>query len=106
MVLALASERINIDPILDAVKRTHPSFKSRISEYVDKLVSIIDSYIDNCSNLTDEELMYLAEKLEKIRETSYYVYNELRQRTKYPSILDQAVSKLRWRNLQKKLGHK
>lgn len=97
---------LNIEPILDAIRRTHPSFKSRISEHVDKLVSIIDSYIDHRSNLTEEELMYLAEKLEKIKETSYYVYNELRQKTKYPSTLDQAVSKLRWRNIQKKLGSK
>lgn len=103
LVFDMSLETLHIEPILNNIKRTHPSLKSKISEYVDRLVSMIDSYIARHKNLTDDELVFLGEKLEKVIETSYYVYNELRSRTRYPSVLDRAVSKLRWKRIQDKV---
>jgi len=96
-------EELNIEPILDSIRRTHPGLKNKISEYVDRLVSMIDSYIARHHNLGEDELIFLGEKLEKIMETSYYVYNELRRKTKHPSILDKAVSKLRWKRIRDRI---
>ena len=98
------SEIPNIDPILENIRRTHPSYQAKIAQYIDKLLAILDSYVESHKNMSDDELLAFASILEKIQKTSYYVYNELRKRTRFPSVYDKAVSMLRWSRINKKLG--
>lgn len=100
------SDLPNVDPILEAIRRTHPGHQAKIQQYVDKLLSLLDSYLSSRKNLSDNELLQFAMILEKIQKTSYYVYNELRKRTSHPSIYDKAISMLRWSKINRKLGGK
>ncbi len=95
---------LDVDPILDKIKRIHPGDRAKLSPFIEKLLTMIDSYLDENRPLDDEKLMEFAEQLEKINNTSYYVYNELRARTKFPNLFDKALSLLRWRRLNKRFG--
>lgn len=95
---------LKIDPILEKIKRIHPGDRARLTPFVDRLLTTIDSFLEDHPKLDEETLLKFAEELEKIKETSYYVYNELRSRTKFPSIFDRAISLLRWRKFNKRMG--
>ena len=95
---------LNIDPILEDIRRIHPGDRAKLAPYIDKLLSVLDAFLEENKAADEETLIHFAEELEKIKETSYYVYNELRNKTKFPSIFDRAISLLRWRRLNKRLG--
>jgi len=95
---------LNVDPILEQIRRIHPGDRAKLAPYIDKLLTMLDSYLEENKPLDEEKLVAFAEELEKINETSYYVYNELRAKTKFPNLFDRAISLLRWRRLNKKLG--
>lgn len=96
----------DIDPILNAIRRIHPGHQAKLAPYIDKLAGILDSFLAQHKNMSQNMLLKFAGLLEKINETSYYVYNELRKKTKYPSIFDRALSALRWSKINRRLGGK
>jgi len=99
-------EELNVEPILEQIRRIHPGDRAKLSPFIDKLLTMLDSYLEENKPINEEKLLAFAQELEKINETSYYVYNELRARTKFPHIFDRALSLLKWRRLNKKLGGK
>jgi len=100
------STELNVEPILEQIRRIHPGDRAKLSPFIDKLLTMLDSYLEENKPINEEKLLAFAQELEKINETSYYVYNELRARTKFPYIFDRALSLLKWRRLNKKLGGK
>ncbi len=98
------STELNVDPILEQIRRIHPGDRAKLSPFIDKLLTMLDSYLEENKPLDEDKMITFAQQLEKINETSYYVYNELRARTKFPNVFDRALSLLRWRRLNKRLG--
>ena len=94
---------LNIEPILERIKRIHPSHKARLEPLIQELLTMFDKYLETHPH-NEQNLLAFAEKLEKVREEAYHIYSELRSRTKYPSLYDRAVSLLRWQKLSKKVG--
>jgi len=103
LVTMMASE-LKIDPILEKIKRIHPGDRAKLAPFIDKLLATLDSFLEEHPKPDEATLVKFAEELEKIKETSYYVYNELRSKTKFPSVFDRAISLLRWRRLNKRMG--